>query len=141
MAEVQCEITINRPIEEVFDYINRPDNDPEWQPEVLERKVEDRLEEGTELTIRRVVLGRTIESKARVVDYQPPHKSVSRSVAGPLQFEGGFHLQGVDGGTRVEFKADVNPTGAYKVGAETFADEFEDEIADNLTNLKEVLEA
>lgn len=141
MAEVRCEVTIDRPIEDVFNYINRPDNDPEWQPEVLERKVADRLEEGTELTIRREVLGRTIESKARVVDYDPPHKSISRSFAGPLQFEGGFHLQEVDSGTRVEFRADVNPTGAYEVGAETFADEFEDEIAENLNNLKEALEA
>lgn len=141
MPEVLCNITIDRPIEDVFDYIHRPDNDAEWQPQVLERKVEDRIEEGTELHIRREILGRVIESQAQVLEYEPPHRSTSRSLAGPLQFEGGFYLEEANGATRVEFKADVKPTGAYEIGADEFAAEFENEIQANLSSLKEVLES
>lgn len=140
MAQVQSSIIVERSIEEVFDYINHPKNDSEWQPEVLERRAEDKLGPGAEFVIRRRILGRIVETQARVVEYDPPHTATSRSVAGPLKFEGGFHLDELDGGTLVEFNADVQPTGAYEVGAETLAEEFEQEIQSNLENLKQALE-
>ncbi len=141
MSTVRRAIHIDRPRKEVFQYINRPENDPEWQPEVKQRQVEGRIEQGAELTIRREVLGREIETKAKVVEFDPPRISTSRSVAGPLQFEGGFHLHKADRGTEIVFEADVKPTGAYEMGSETFAEEFGDEIEASLKKLKEALES
>lgn len=140
MSQVHTSTIIDRPIEEVFDYINHPKNDSEWQPQVLERRVEGQLGPGTQVALRRRILGRVVETKARVLEYDPPNTATSRSVAGPLKFEGGFHLNEVEEGTRVVFKAEVEPTGAYQAGAGTFAEEFEKEIEANLSNLKQVLE-
>lgn len=141
MARVECGITIDRPIEEVFDYIHTPENDPEWQPQVIERRLEAPIGPGSPLVLRRKILGREVESKAEVVEYDPPHTSTSRSHAGPIRFEGGFHLRKTSGSTRVEFRADAEPTGVYNMAAEAFAEEFQGEIKNNLEKLKEALEA
>lgn len=141
MAKIEGSVTINRPIDEVFEFMHTPENDPMWQPEVIESRADGPMDVGTTLTIKRKVMAREVEATAEVAEYDPPHKSGVKSKTGPVSFEGGYFLQEVEGGTQVQFHGEVEPSGIFKLAAGAFASQIQKEFEANLKRLKDLLES
>lgn len=140
MAKMEGSVTINRPIGEVFEYMHNPENDTEWQPQVIETQASGPPEVGATLTMKRKVMGREMEAVAEITEYDPPHKSSVKSTTGPVSFESSYLFEEVDGGTRVKFVGDVEPGGILKIAGGAFASQMEKEFQANFERLKEVLE-
>ncbi|MFP3855369.1 MAG: SRPBCC family protein [Anaerolineales bacterium] len=140
MSKIEGSVTIDRPIEEVFDYMHNPENDPKWQPEVIETIAEGPPAVGSTLTMRRKVMGREIEAVAEVTEYKPPHKSSVKSQTGPVQFQSSYIFEETEGGTRVRFEGDVEPGGILKVASGALASQIEKDFSANLKRLKNILE-
>lgn len=140
MAKIEGSVKIDRPVEEVFDFMRTFENDTKWQPEVIETRLEGPLGVGSKVVVRRKVMGREMEAMAEITEYEPPHKMGMRSTSGPFPFEGGYSLEEADGGTLVRFHGDLQPGGIFKVAEGVVTKQMQKEFEGNLATLKALLE-
>ncbi len=83
---VEHTITINRPIEEVFEYVSTPENDPTWVSASLrhERTLAGRMRVGMTTQEDVKFLGRTSRDTWEVTEYEPPTIVAYRATSGLL---------------------------------------------------------
>jgi uncharacterized protein YndB with AHSA1/START domain len=100
MPTVEESILIAKTPQEVFDYVVSPTSPPEWDTAIVEYRQGDVIPRmGTRSTGTTKVLGRKIEWTAEVIEFDPPHRIVSHSVNGPLQFTIALSTKPQQGGT------------------------------------------
>ena len=113
---VERSTTIDRPIEEVFEYVSTPENDPTWVSASLrhERTTPGPMRVGTATEEDVKFLGRTATYTWEVTEYEPPNIVTYRATSGLLP--GAvvrLRLEPVEGGTRLTHAVDIEPQGAY----------------------------
>ncbi len=82
---VENTITINRPIEEVFEYVSTPENDPTWVSASLrhERTSPGPIRVGMTTQEDVKFLGRTLRDTSwGVIEYEPPTVVAYRATSG-----------------------------------------------------------
>ncbi len=113
---VENTVTIKRPIEEVFEYVSTPENDPTWVSASLrhERTSPDAPHVGmtTEEDVK--FLGQQATYTWEVTEYDPPTVIAYRATSGPLPGAAiRLRLEPVEGGTRLRHAIDLEPRGIY----------------------------
>jgi uncharacterized protein YndB with AHSA1/START domain len=117
MARFTCSVTINRPIEEVFAVLTDPTRSPEWSKHSVRGEL---LTEGPPRVgsrRRTVVKGfggiGTMESVFEVTEVDPMRAVALRQVSASWGGTGAtrYTFTPVDGGTRVDWTWELNPTG------------------------------
>ncbi len=115
MPTLEMSIVIKRPVEEVFAFVENPENEPIWRHSRVESEVETRGvakadledvrggESGLGATGREVSksLGSKFESTWEITEYEQNHKVVYRSTSGPGEYESAWTYKSVDGGTKL----------------------------------------
>ena len=83
MARVEGEIVINRPVEEVFDFVADERNEPRYNPRMrdAEQISEGPMGSGTRFGIELETMGRTVPMIVEFIGYERPSRlaSVTRS--------------------------------------------------------------
>src|SRR5437868_13999728 len=143
MTKVERTLIINQPVEKVFAYITNPRNNPKWQPDILDSRVtpDEPTHVGTRVTDVRSLLGRKLELTTEVIEFEPNKMMRVKSTSGPIPFRGYITFEPIDGGTRVDFLAEAEPTGFFKMAERMFSSTWRKGVEDSLNKLKEVLEA
>src|SRR4029450_1391968 len=100
--QVENTITIERPIEEVFEYVSTPENDPTWVSVSIRNQRTLPGPMGVGMTIEEDVkiFGRTSRATWEVTEYEPPSVIAYRATSGLLC--GGcvrLRCEPVEGGT------------------------------------------
>jgi len=138
-------IVIQRPVEDVFAYMDDVSREPEWQPQLIEA---EQIPSGpaTVGTKRRYVsefLGKRVENTYVVKVYEPNTRLVVKTTTDSvLDATSDIRWEAVPEGTRVTMALDGRPRGALRfVPARVMESTFEKEIATTLKRLKERLEA
>src|SRR5437588_3393233 len=100
MAKIEFTTDVQRPVEEVFAYLTDAANLPEWQSGAIEGRMETPgpVAVGSRLVEVRKFLGRRIESKLEVTDYEPNRRFGFKTVSGPIPFRVDHTLEPLDGG-------------------------------------------
>lgn len=120
MPSYEVSVDIERPVEDVFAFVENPENDSIWRQSMVEAEVElggeeesdaDEGEgggEGLGATGREIyeLLGRQVETTWEITEYEPNHKVAYKSTSGPVEYEGIWTYESVDGGTRMTFAID-----------------------------------
>lgn len=83
---VERSVTIERAIEEVFEYISMPENDPEWVSVALRHERTSPGPMCVGATTREEIgfLGRRVRYTWEVSEYDPPRSIAFRSTSGPV---------------------------------------------------------
>ena len=109
-------ITIERPIEEVFEYVSTPENDPTWVSASIRNQRTSpgpmRVGMKTEEDVK--IFGRTSRDTWEVTEYEPPTVIAYRATSGLLC--GGvvrLRCEPVEGGTRLTHAVEYEPRGIY----------------------------
>ena len=136
-------IQINRPAEDIFAFLNAPENHPRFVPGMLEFKKTSPGPMGqigaTVKGVRRI-LGRKIELPYEITEYQRGIKLAMKGAMGPILFKDGYVLESMGPNTRVKFWLEFTLTGLMSV-ARPFLDLVGKAHAhETLTNLKRALE-
>jgi carbon monoxide dehydrogenase subunit G len=137
-------ILIQRPPDDVFDFVTDPTKTALWQTTVDESRqvTPGPMAVGTRTTDVRRFLGRRIESQWEVVEHDPPRRSAVRGVSGPIPFTGTYTLEPVEGGaTRFTSSVELDAHGFFKLAEPIFAGIARREVRSNLGHLKDLLEA
>lgn len=141
MIKVEKSIVINKPVEEVFNFVTGADNYTKWQAAV-EQVIEGGLRNtvGSQFTEVRRFMGQEMRTTLQLIEFVPNAKWAAKVVKGPVPYEVNMTFQSVAGGTKVTTCVDGEPKGFFKLAESMVAGQLEKSLADDELKLKEILE-
>jgi uncharacterized protein YndB with AHSA1/START domain len=143
MVDVQCEIEIARPRDEVAAYASDPDHTTEWYANIkaVEWETSPPLAAGTRLRFTAAFLGRRLAYTYEVVDHVPGERLVMRTAEGPFPMQTTYTWQDVrEGMTRMTLRNRGEPAGFARVGAPMMAAAMRRAMSKDLRRLRQILE-
>jgi len=147
MARIEASVVINRPVEEVFEFVTNPKNDLVWQTGILESEQTSEGPMGVGTTLRSVsqFLGRRMEGTGEVIEYKANKKITTKGASAPMSVEVSYTFEPVEGGTRLSFVGE-GETGGFVKRLFGLADSILFRMAQrgmetDFANLKDILEA
>ena len=142
MIRIETRVVINRPIDEVFEFVSDVENNPLWQSSVIEGRQTSTGPLGVGTTIITIsrYLGLRIKSDWVVVEYEPNKKYVAKSISGRGQAKGTWAFVPGTNGTRVELVAEMRLGGLIRIGEPILKIVGQRETEKEFAALKELLE-
>jgi uncharacterized membrane protein len=140
MPSASSEIVINRPRDDVFEFLANPENDPQWRSGVIDLKrvsgngIGARYAQGV-----KGPGGRRIPADIEITELTPGETIAFQTVAGPVRPRGRYQLSAVDGGTRVRFDLEADVKGLKRLMAPMVQKTMNNEVG-QLGRLKRVTE-
>ncbi len=117
MGGFETSVVLQRPLEEVAEYLSNLQNDPQWRREWVDAELVSAwpVGVGTTTALLGEVWGRPMKAVYEVSRYEPHRLTEWRTVTGPmsLTFRRGF--EEADGGTRITFTYDAQPSAVLKL--------------------------
>lgn len=143
MTKLQHTITIDRPVETVWDYIMDTRNDPIWQSQVVEvgRGADQPVEIGLEVDEVVAFLGRRIPVTLVVTEHEPGRRSAVDVTHAPVPGRGSYDLERVDGGTRLTMTLETDAHGFFRLTEPVFRRMAQRDVVTSCERLKDLLEA
>jgi uncharacterized membrane protein len=143
-VRVEESIEINRPLQEVFNYVSDVANYPEWMAHVLEvlKDTEGPPQQSDRFTVAIKSVGRRFETPYQRTAYEPNRRYTDRAVGGPIpnqRWECTF--QEVPGGARLRRAVEAEGGGLLKLLEPLQKRAAERQLSKDLKTLKDVLEA
>ena len=114
---VEGEIVINRPVDEVFDFVADERNEPRYNPKmrVAEQISEGPIGEGTRFRAETVSMGRTVEMVIEFTGFERPRRIEETVHMSSMDLQGGLTFDPVAGGTRMRWSWDLEPRGGLRL--------------------------
>jgi carbon monoxide dehydrogenase subunit G len=137
--EADGSVTILRPVEEVFDYLADPRNEPQWLPGA--RSVNKTS--GGELGLGSVFVGeyrRAGRVELRIVEFERPSRVTFRAESKIVQFDDVVRLLPIEGGTRLVARMAAEPQGLMRLLAPVMGRTLRKQFASNWDHLRRALE-
>lgn len=117
-TSVESEVTIARPVEEVFAYVlDLEANGPTWAPDLasVEKTSEGPVGAGTTFKQVQTVMGRRRETSLRFTAVEPNQRIDAAAELGPIAPTMALMFEQVGDQTRVSARGDANPKGPFKL--------------------------
>jgi hypothetical protein len=136
-GELKC--VVNRPVEEVFDFLADIRNEAAWNPRVvrIEKTSEGPIGAGTAFHGLYKGIG---PLHTELVEYERPRRLSFRSSGPRMRIAGTFILSVVEGKSNVALNADLEPQGLFRVLAPLMTPLIKRQNAAAAIRLKEALE-
>ena len=143
MARIEIDVDINRPVEEVFDFVSNSENLPRWRATALAVKKASAgpLTLGGIFRGRFTFLGRQFDGNLEVTAHQANHVYATKMTAGPFPLETRYTFEAIEGGTRIHFVMEGEPGGFFKMAEPVVVNVARRSYETDLQNLKDILEA
>ena len=143
MPTITQSVTVNRPVEEVWDFIGSFENTTRWSRGVLEARQTSDGPLGVGSTLQTVVqaFGRRRTADYLVTEYQPDHGFAFKVTSGPMTSRARYSVEPAGAGTRLTASGEAEATGLYKLLAPILVRTLKRHSEDDLANLKRILEA
>jgi carbon monoxide dehydrogenase subunit G len=142
MYKFEKSIMINRPQQEVFDYITDPAKSAEWQSGVSSGEWTSDGPPGVGSTFRTSAryLGRNMDSELEITHWDPPNRVSFKVASGPVPAEFTNTLEAQDDGTLMSLTAQAEFGGFFKLAEGLAGRQLEKQIDSDLSALKLLLE-
>ncbi len=141
MIEVEKTVIINKPVDEVFDFVIAEGNYTRWQSGV-EQVIEggQRNVPGSQFTEVRKFMGQEMRTTLEITEFVPNQKWAAKVVKGPVPYNVTVTYEASDGGTKYTTLVEGEPTGFFKIAEGMVAGQLEKSLAEDEAKLKELLE-
>lgn len=143
MKTVEHSVVIDKPVSEVFSFIEDLKRRPEWEPGVVTVKVVkgDYSEEGSIIEVTNQVLGKKMVAVAEVIEYIENERVICRAEK-PFYHEIANIYEDIGGKTKFTRRATAHfESGATKLAAPVIMNKLEKTFKKTVENAKKVLEA
>ncbi|HET9754956.1 MAG TPA: SRPBCC family protein [Candidatus Limnocylindrales bacterium] len=146
MANADVSVTIERPVEDVFAVLTDPTLAPRWAANAIKGELLTPGPPGVGSRRRAVVkgvFGRTLESVMEVTELDPNRTLALRLVSASWGGTGRtkYTLTPVAGGTRVDWRWEMEPGGVLKPFGRPFMAVFQRLFQRDINNLKAMMES
>jgi hypothetical protein len=123
VARINGVVVVERPVEEVFDFVADPRNEPLYNPAMarVELLTPEPVGIGSRSRAELRSLGRTVEVTTELTAYERPtllgsrHRSAIPSSRSALHTHGTLSFEPVAGGTRMRWNWELEPRGTYRL--------------------------
>ncbi len=141
--KVAHSIVIQRPVEEVYAFIVKLENERRWQPEIESIQLDQPgpLAVGSRFREARRTFGRRYEWYFEVTELEPNRVFTIRSLTGNPPYQGSRLFEAVPGGTRVTESGELQSSGLLKLLDPLFERLSRKPLAEAYGRLKGLLEA
>src|SRR5215217_1588201 len=136
-------MVIHQPLEEVFSFLANLENWSLWQPDLRESEQTFQGSTNTGTAFRQTlqIRGKPVELLCEVTEYEPNEKLSFACDLEDISFELDLVFEPVDGSTRLTGKGERQMNGFYSLFEPVVSREADEQVKDNLHNLKDFLEA
>ena len=143
MFKFEKSIMINRPQQEVFDFVTDLANDSKWQTGIVsvERTSEGPIGAGSTWRYKLKFMGREMEAEIELTSYDPPNQASVKSIGGPVPFQNTYTFESKDGGTQMTFSGQAEIGGFFKMAEGLVGKQMEKQMEADGAALKKLLEA
>jgi uncharacterized membrane protein len=141
---VEESIEINRPLQEIFNYVSDVGNYPEWMAHVLEvlKDTEGPPQQSDRFIVAIKSVGRRFETPYERISYERNQRYTDRAVGGPVPNQRwDCTFQEVPGGTRLTRAVEAELSGILKLLEPLQKRAAERQLRKDLKTLKGMLEA
>jgi uncharacterized membrane protein len=117
MGRVSGEILVNRPVEQVFDYVADQRNELIYNPRMLqsEKITAGPIGVGTRFRATARSGRRAVEMLIEITEYERARRLSSRTTMSSVDVNGGLTFDPVDGATRMRWSWEVSPKGPLRL--------------------------
>ena len=143
MIDIDHSVTIDRPLEEVWEFVADPANNPQWQSGVTQsdQSPTGPIGVGTRVRIVRKFMGQRVEAVFDTTEFVANEKFAFKSLSGPLSVSGSMALETTAAGTELTYRGSGQATGVLGLGETIIAGLINRQVADDLRTLKTLLES
>ena len=143
MIDLEMNVLIDRPIHDVFAFVSMPTNLPQWQAGIKEVKQTSSGAVGVGATFQNSgeILGRRLDGKMEVTDFEPDAKFGFKGVNGPMTVQAAITFKPVGTGTKLTLSMHAEPGGVFKLAEGVLVNQMKNQFQGNLDRLKSLLEA
>lgn len=141
MITKSIDITIDRPVEEVYAFLTDAANHPRWDSSsvAMEPDQPGAWRAGTTFReVRRIGRG-TSEIRSTVAELEPNRRMEIRSLSGP-SFAGHWRFSPAGTGARLQWSGEMRITGFARLFEPLIARAFSKDVEANFARLKRILE-
>jgi hypothetical protein len=133
---------IERPVQQVFDFVSTPENDFQWQYGTLATA---RLSKGNSLmgTFFRSIghlMGRRNLGTFEVTEFEPNEKYSFKSLSGPLHSSTSYILENVSGRTRINRFIQASASDFFHITEKLIWKTMKTQLEEDVARLKTLLE-
>ena len=142
MFTYEKSLFINRPQQEVFDFVSNPANNTQWQSTTEAAEWTSEGPPGVGSTERSVVrfLGRKIDTTNEITIWDPPRQYGFKSVSGPFPLEVTMKFESQEIGTQLTVNLQAEFGGFFKIAEGLVGKQAVKLLSTNLGALKLLLE-
>jgi uncharacterized protein YndB with AHSA1/START domain len=117
MAHINGEITINRPVQEVFDFVADERNEPRYNPRMLsaEKLSPGPVGLGSQFRVVMQSRPRPVEMTIECTGYEPPRRLASTTHLSTMDIQGTLTFDPVPTGTRMCWSWQLQPRGVLRL--------------------------
>jgi hypothetical protein len=143
VSRVEGEIVIERPVEEVFDFVADERNEPRFNPQMTraEKLSSGPIGAGTRFRAEMVRMGRTAEMTTEFTGFERPRRLESSTHLSHMDIQGALTFDPVPEGTRMRWVWDLELHGLLRLAGPLVARMGERQERAIWTSLKRFLEA
>ena len=143
MTKIETSVTINRPVEEVFEFATDPDRVAQWAGPVAESRKTSDGPVGVGTTSSRLThfLGRTMAATYEITAYEPHRYYADKTTSGPVPIGAKLSFEPVDGGTRLTIRGELEAGGFFKLAEPLMARMAKRQVETDAQTLKDLLES
>ena len=135
-------VEIDCPADEVFAFLADFENVPRWNYAIGETTKISEGPVGVGTAYRQVRgIPRRAEESFEVTSFEPNRRLAIKGTLGPFASELQYRLEPVGGGTRVTNEVGLKPRGILGIVGQVAASRVKEAVAENLGELKRLLEA
>jgi uncharacterized protein YndB with AHSA1/START domain len=117
MARIEGEIVIERPVEEVFDFVADERNEPRYNPRMLSAELvsDEPIGSGSRFRAKLKTPGRTMQMVVEFTDFDRPRRLASTTHSSMMETTGALTFEPRALGTLMRWSWDVRPRGPMRV--------------------------
>jgi len=143
MFKFEKSIMINRPQQEVFEFVMNLENDPKWQGSIVSvKQISDGpIGVGSTFRYESKFLGRKSETEIQLTSYDPPSGASVKAINGPVPFENTYKFESKGDGTQMTFSGQAEIGGFFKMAEGLAVKQIEKQFDTDGAALKKLLEA
>lgn len=142
MINLTASTLIERPVQQVFDFVSTPENDFQWQDGTLATA---RLPKGSSAMgsfFRSVghLMGRRNLGTFEITEFEPNTKYGFKSLSGPLHSSTSYTLENISGRTRINISIQASAPNFFHITEQLLWKTMKTQLEEDVAMLKIVLE-
>lgn len=143
MININVSTIIYSPVQQVFDFVSKPENDFQWQYAILETARLSKDAKNSRTTFRSIghLMGYRNLSTFEVAEYEQNKKYSIKSLSGPLHSQTTYTLKTVSNGTKVNVTIQASLFDFHHLNEGLVEKSLKRQLKENLALLKDLLEA